>query len=113
NPSSYCLLVNSTPIVPSPIHEARESIEERPGNLNKGRIISVVNVPNNSINPKFISKGKNNPANKNIENNECSKQFNNCPPVETPQMASGPISKNVIIPRTAASIREIAQNVFT
>src|SRR5699024_5398256 len=112
-PSSYCLLVSKTPIVPSPIHEASESMEDLPGNLNNGRMILVINVPNNSSSPKFINNGSANPANKNTANNTCNKSSNNWPPVSAPYMASGPHSKKTIILKTAARTRVIVQNGLT
>src|SRR5699024_6295565 len=89
-PSSYCLLVSKTPIVPSPIQEANASIDERPGKRNKGRIIFVMNEPINSNKPKFVNKGRKNPANKNTENNTCNKSSNNNCPVSSPEIASVP-----------------------
>ena len=62
------MLVNIIPNVPSPNQDVIQSIDERPGNLNNGLITFVNKAPKNSSNPKLSNNGRNNPANKNIEN---------------------------------------------
>ena len=68
-----------------------QSIDERPGNLNKGLIILVNKEPKNSSNPKLSNSGKNNPANKNIENNTVKRSCNTNEPVSALIIISGPI----------------------
>src|SRR5690625_4548075 len=93
-----------TPIVPSPNHETKLSIEDRPGNVNNGRIIFVIRVPNNSNNPKSNNNGKTKPAKKKIATNVVIRSNNMLLPVVSDQINSGPILNRAITPNKKASV---------
>ena len=78
------------PKVPSPSQEVIQSIDERPGNVNIGRITLVSTAPKNSNKPKFKSNGNRSPAKKKIVNNIVSKSFSTNDPVESLTINSGP-----------------------
>ena len=87
-----------------------QSIEERPGNLNTGLITLVNNAPKNSNKPKLSSNGKNNPANKNIENNTVKRSCNTKAPVSLLIIISGPtlrVTSNPNIPPSTLEVNQI------
>src|SRR5699024_3087087 len=92
--------------------DAKLSTEARPGSLNNGRIIFVINVPKKSKRPKSINNGKNNPAKRNTANNVCNKSPKIKFPVSSLYIASVPNLNFTITAKTAATILVITQNLF-
>lgn len=97
------------PKVPSPSQEVIQSIDERPGNVNIGRITLVSTAPKNSNKPKFKSNGNRSPAKKKIVNNIVSKSFNTNDPVESLTINSGPNLNKAKTQNTAPIILAINQ----
>ncbi|CSA13924.1 Uncharacterised protein [Vibrio cholerae] len=98
------------PTLPSPSHEAIQSIALRPGRLNKGRITLLSKLPNSSNKPKLSSKGNSKPAKINTENSVGSRPCKTSPPVFSSQIAFGPIWKNVMITAAPPITRTVNQS---
>ena len=105
---SYCWLVSMMAAVPSPSHEVIQSMDERPGKLNSGRITLLMRLPVSSNRPKSSSNGSSKPANKNTDNSVGMSSFNTSPPVYSCQINSGPTPFTVITAKTAPSTLKIS-----
>src|SRR5699024_8975003 len=117
-PSSYCLFVKATPIVPSPTQEAMQSMDARPGKSNIGRINGVKIAPINSNKPKSVKNGSKKPANKKMANKSFIRSYKIKHPVSADQTEAGTKSKEVSTPkikpikRTTVQMTDTSNNSF-